>query len=338
MKFSVRSSNKKSLIPYLYLSTTLLLCAAFVLSIMFGSTRISMSAALDAILNSASGTDARILLYVRLPRTLGCILAGAALSVAGAVIQAVLSNSLASPGIIGVNSGAGLAVTVCASVGIFGGWKLSLAAFAGAAVAALAVSTAAARLKANAGVVILMGVAVNSLLGAVSDAIAAFDPTLSSMTVDFRIGDFSSVTYTKLLPTAVIVMSSLLFTFTMSNYLDVLRLGDDVASGLGLNTGVTRTLFLLLMSLLAGSAVSIAGLLSFVGLLVPHAVKRLGISSPKHLLPLCAVTGGSFVTLCDLASRTLFAPHEIPVGIIMSVIGVPVFVLILLNKKERSAL
>ena len=113
----------------------------------------------------------------------------------------------------------------------------------------------------------------------------------------------------------------------------MLTLGDENAKGLGLNTGVARVVFLLLSALLAGAAVSVCGLLSFVGLLVPHAVRRIGVSESKHLIPLCALFGAGFVTLCDTLARVLFAPYELPVGIIMAFLGAPFFILILLRKK-----
>ena len=123
---------------------------------------------------------------------------------------------------------------------------------------------------------------------------------------------------------------------TLSTTLDVLSLGEETARGLGLRTGVARTGLLLLAALLAGAAVSVCGLLSFVGLLVPHAVRR-GIAGAagqsRHLIPLCALFGSGFVTLCDTLARVIFAPYEIPVGIIMAFLGAPFFLFILIKGK-----
>ena len=135
------------------------------------------------------------------------------------------------------------------------------------------------------------------------------------------------------LPAAALILSAILVLSTLSNDLDVLMLGDENAKGLGLNTGMMRVVFLLLSALLAGAAVSVCGLLSFVGLLVPHAVRRIGISESKHLIPLCAIFGAGFVTLCDTIARVLFAPYELPVGIIMAFLGAPFFIFILLRGK-----
>ena len=121
--------------------------------------------------------------------------------------------------------------------------------------------------------------------------------------------------------------------FTLCNELDVVSLGDETAQSVGLRVGKYRILFLTLSALLAGAAVSFAGLLGFIGLIVPHFVRRLIGNESRRLLPLCAVFGGAFVCLCDLISRLAFAPYELPVGILMAVMGCPVFVLLLLRLK-----
>ena len=260
------------------------------------------------------------------------LLCCAALSVSGAVIQYVLANQLASPSIIGVTSGAGLAVTLCGAFGILGGWRLSLFAFLGAFLTVMLVSLGIKKWDASKGTVILLGVAINALFGAISDVFTVLIPELSILGNDFRIGDFSAVTYAKLIPAAVVILSSILLLVSFSHSLDVLTLGEETAKGLGMNVNAMRFLFLMLAALLAGAAVSIAGLLSFVGLLVPHAVRRIAGERSVHLLPLCALYGAGFVSLCDTAARTLFSPYEIPVGMIMAFLGAPFFIRILLKR------
>jgi iron complex transport system permease protein len=131
------------------------------------------------------------------------------------------------------------------------------------------------------------------------------------------------------LPAAAIILLTVVILCTLHNELDVLTLGEEHARGLGMNTSLMRTVFLLLAALLAGCAVSLAGLLSFVGLLVPHAVRRMVGSKASDLISLCALFGAGFVCLCDTAARTLFAPYELPVGVIMAYLGAPFFVFIL---------
>ena len=334
MKHSANYYSENNNITRWYLIGILFLGLSAVLGIVLGSTPLSFAEIAGAFQNGVnSSAGARIFAYVRFPRTLASLLCGAALAVSGAVIQGVLVNRLASPSIIGVNAGAGLAVTVCTALGILGGWQLSLSAFIGAFISVMIVSLGSKRWGASRGTVILIGVAMNSLLGAVSNTITTLIPEVGLMSNDFRIGEFSSVTYQKLIPAAVIIVCAILILCTLHNELDVLTLGEETAAGLGLNISVMRTLFLMLAALLAGSAVSLAGLLSFVGLLVPHAIRRLVGSKSSHLIGLCALYGAGFVCLCDTVARTAFSPYEIPVGIIMAYLGAPFFVFILIKGK-----
>ena len=334
MKNSVTSYWNNNRIKLLYLLGSLFLLASAGLGIFLGSADISLADILDAFqrsFNASSGT--RIFGYSRLPRMLASLVCGAALSVSGAVIQGVLANRLASPSVIGVNAGAGLAVTICTALGIYGGWQLSVFSFAGAFGAVMLVSLASRRWGASRGTVILIGVAMNSLLGALSDTVTTLLPEVGVMSNDFKVGEFSFVTYPKLMPALVIVAVVIALLYTFHNELDILTLGEENARGLGLNTSAMRTLFLLFAALLAGCAVSLAGLLSFVGLLVPHAIRRVAGSKASHLIGLCAIYGAGFVCLCDTLARTVFAPYEIPVGIIMAYLGAPFFVFILIKGK-----
>ena len=334
MKNSANYYLGKNRIKWLYIAGFFFLGTAFLLGIMLGSTPLSLEEIADVFRKGAhASAGARIFTYVRLPRTLASLVCGAALSVSGAVIQGVLANRLASPSMIGVNAGAGLAVTLCTAFGIFGGWQLSLFSFIGAFAAVMLVSFGAKRWGASRGTVIMIGGALNSLLGAVSDTITTFIPEVAVMSSDFKVGAFSAVTYQKLIPAMVVVAAVIVILHTLHNELDVLTLGEENAKGLGLNTSLMRTLFLLLAALLAGCAVSLAGLLSFVGLLVPHAIRRVAGGKAWNLLGLCALYGAAFVCVCDTVARTAFAPYEIPVGIIMAYLGAPFFVFILIKGK-----
>ena len=327
-------SLQKNKITYIYVIAFVILLLSVTLGILLGSTKLNLWDAIsDGIGGNADSPDARILIYIRLPRVLAALICGMALSVSGAVIQGVLANRLASPSIIGVNSGAGLAVTLCSTFGLIGGWQLSLFSFMGAFITVLLVSIGAKKWGASRGTVILMGVALNALLGAISDAVTTFAPEVSVMSNDFRIGDFSAVTYTQVIPACALILIAVVILITLSNELDVLTLGDETAKGLGLNTSVMRVVFLLLSALLAGAAVSVCGLLSFVGLLVPHAVRRIATSESKHLIPLCALFGAGFVSISDTLARIVFAPYELPVGIIMAFLGAPFFIFILIRGK-----
>ena len=314
-------------------SIILLLLSAF-LSLVSGAASIPLSDLFDAALAGPESVAGYVFWYSRLPRTVACIAAGFALSISGAVIQSVLANSLAAPGIIGVNSGAGFAVTLATALGAVSGWMISASAFLGAMVTSLAIMVISRKTRASRTSVLLAGVSLNYILGAFSDAVLSLVPQASMTSGDFRVGGFSSISHVRLYPAAIIIALSALAVFTLSNELEVLSLGDDEARTLGLDASLMRVVFLLLASALAGAAVSFAGLLGFVGLLVPNGIRRLLRGDNRLLLPLSGLGGAVLVTLCDIVSRMMFRPYELPVGIMLSLIGGPVFLILVLKRRK----
>lgn len=284
----------------------------------------------------APETARKILTLVRWPRVLGAALAGGALAVAGALLQAVLGNGLAGPNIIGVNAGAGLSVLAfSAFFPQLTRWA-PLAAFAGALLAALTVYLLALHSGAGRMTLVLAGVAVSTILGAATDTLLTLYPQIQAGRVDFMIGGFSGMSMTRITPCIFTIGGGILAAWAMSYDLNVMALGDETARSLGMRTGLVRFVFLMLAALLAGSAVSMAGLVGFVGLVTPHVVRFLAGPDARYQLPLCALAGAAFALACDLAARLLFAPYELPVGIVMSALGGPFFLWLLL--KRRGAL
>lgn len=314
-------------------SIILLLLSAF-LSLVSGAASIPLSDLVNAALAGPESVAGYVFWYSRLPRTVACIAAGFALSISGAVIQSVLANSLAAPGIIGVNSGAGFAVTLATALGAVSGWMISASAFLGAMVTSLAIMVISRKTRASRTSVLLAGVSLNYILGAFSDAVLSLVPQASMTSGDFRVGGFSSISHVRLYPAAIIIALSALAVFTLSNELEVLSLGDDEARTLGLDASLMRVVFLLLASALAGAAVSFAGLLGFVGLLVPNGIRRLLRGDNRLLLPLSGLGGAVLVNLCDIVSRMMFRPYELPVGIMLSLIGGPVFLILVLKRRK----
>lgn len=304
-----------------------------VLSLSLGAAELTPAQLWQAISAGPRDMGGYIFWYVRVPRTAACMLAGAALAVSGAVIQGVLNNKLASPGIIGVNAGAGLAVTVCCALGYLSGWAVAGAAFAGAMAAVLLVVWISRKTGASRTTVILCGVAVNAFLNALAEAVTSLMPEAAMLSSDFRVGGFSAVSFPRLIPAGMLILVSLAAVLTLCNELDVLALGEETAQSLGMPVKKMRTILLLLSAMLAGAAVSFAGLLGFVGLIVPHAVRKLAGSESRYVLPLCALGGAGFVTICDLLCRVLFAPYELAVGIGMAVLGGPFFLLLLIKRR-----
>ena len=324
-------------IPLLYTATSVLFVSVAVLSLLSGSTFLPLSDILASLFSGDLGSSTtRIFLYVRLPRTLASLIAGGALACAGALAQGTLHNRLATPSILGVNSGAGFAITIASAFGVIGGVLTSVFAFFGALCATALIVLFSKRFGLSRANVILCGVALNSLFGALTSAIITLFPDVGVMSNDFRVGDFSSVSFRALLPASLIILVTLFLSYTLSNDLDALSLGDESAFALGLSPSRLRLLFMLLVSLLSGAAVSLCGLLSFVGLIVPHALRMLGVQKSGHLLPLSTLLGATFVTLCDTLSRVLFAPYEVPVGILMAILGAPFFLFLLFSKKGEN--
>ncbi len=304
----------------------------------FGSSSIGFFSSLGELLQGDfSSPGVRILLYVRLPRVCASLLAGAALAVSGILIQAVLHNPLASPNVIGVNAGAGfftfLTLAFLPQLPQAAPWG----AFLGALLATLAVYAVAAAAGAGKLTIILAGVAVSSIFTAGINGVKTFFPDTLYNGSSFLIGGFSGVSLGDIAPAWALILAALLCALLLSRQADVLCLGDETARSLGQNVGAVRFGLILVSCVLAGCAVSFSGLLSFVGLIVPHAARRLfGGASHRVLIAAGSLLGAGFVTLCDLLSRVLFAPYEIPVGILLSLIGGPFFLFLLLRNRRRG--
>lgn len=318
----------------IWIGLTILLAMTVLLSLCLGAAHLTPAEVLQGLLSGPKSSLAgTIIWYARIPRTAACLLAGMGLAVSGAVIQNVLANKLASPGIIGVNAGAGLAVTVCCALGILSGTVIATSAFLGALAAVLLITITAQKMGASRTTVILGGVAVNSFLNAASEAVRTLVPDAGVLSGDFRVGGFTAVATSRLLPAGILILFAFIILLTLCNELDILNLGETSAQGLGLPVKKMRTIFLVLASLLAGASVSFAGLLGFVGLIVPHIGRRLTGGESRMLLVFCALGGAFIVTLSDLLGRLLFQPYEIPVGILMSFIGGPFFLFLLFRNK-----
>lgn len=327
--FSTRRSN-----GVFFAGLFILTLAAAIISLWIGSVKLSPVQVLDVLTGrEINSIAARIILYSRLPRTCAAMLAGAALAVSGAVIQTVLNNPLASPGVIGVNSGAGFAVVLICAVSPLAQQYTPLVAFCGALGSVLLVTTLSQRTGASRMTVILAGVAISNLFSAGIDAVVTLVPDAVTSITDFRIGGFTGVTMKQLVPAAILILAGLGITLSLSQQMDILSLGSDTAQSLGLSVQFMRFILLVLAAALAGAAVSFCGLIGFVGLIVPHTMRRLLGENSLPLLLSSALGGAFFVTVCDLLARILFSPFELPVGIILAFAGVPFFLWLLFKQK-----
>ena len=304
-----------------------------VLALCFGAVELSPSELFGALTDGGTTANGRIMLYVRIPRVLGTLLCGSSLAVSGRIIQSVLGNPLASPNIIGVNAGAGFFTVLCSALFPSISSALPFTAFFGALLTVMTVYLIARKTGASKITLVLSGVAVGSLLNAGIDTVTTFFPDVLSGITAFKIGGVSGITLEKLFPAWIIIAVGILLAIMLSHELDVLSLGDITAQSLGMNVKLMRFILLTIAAALAGAAVSFCGLIGFVGLIVPHIAGNLSGNENRITIPVCAMLGAAFVTVCDLVSRTLFAPYEIPLGIVISYIGVPFFIYLLLKRK-----
>lgn len=325
--------NKSSLSVRLVICTIAMIVSAAV-GICAGSQWISPIELISELFAEGLSQNERIVLYIRLPRVFATILAGSALAVSGAIIQAVLGNPLAAPNIIGVNAGAGLFTVLCTALFHAAVNLLPAAAFIGALLAVQLVYGIAKKTGASRMTIVLTGVGVSSLLNAIIDTVTTLYPDSLIGIASFKIGGVEGVTVGSLFPAWIFIVMGIIAALMFSHDLDILSLGENTAKSLGMNVGLIRFVFLAIAAMLAGAAVSFSGLIGFVGLVVPHISRKIAESSENtSVLPISALMGGAFLTLCDTLARTLFTPYELPLGIVVSYIGVPFFIWLLIRKK-----
>lgn len=326
---STRWSEKRKLAVL-----AVLMLGSVVLSLCAGSVSLSPGEVLSVLTGQTTqGMAYTIVRFSRLPRTCGCVLAGCALAVSGAIIQSVLANPLAAPNIIGVNSGAGLMTALSCALFPTMAAATPIMAFLGALMGVMLVLFLAERTGAARITLVLAGVAVSSIFSAGIDAVVTIVPEALNGYSDFRIGGMSNLTMGKLTPACIIIVLSLAGGFFLCTELDVLMLGADTAQSLGMNARRVRLILLTLSAALAGGAVSFCGLLGFVGLIVPHMVRRAIGEESRVLLTGCALGGAALLTICDVLARTLFSPYVLPVGIVLSLLGGPFFIWLLLRQR-----
>ena len=313
----------------------IILIISFFFAVFFGSANADLTSAVKALLSGDfTNPNLRIFLYIRIPRATASVIAGAALAVSGVIIQAVLNNSMASPNIIGVNSGAGFAVSIMSAIFPAMSVYIPFAAFFGAFGACLLIYLISIRTNSSRMTITLVGITVSSILSAGINAIKTVFPDSIYNTNTFMVGGFSGVSFDKLILPGMLILSGIVIAEFMGKDIDILSLGEETATSLGMNVKPKRFILLMIASILAGSAVSFAGLLGFVGLLGPHIARRFVSESHKMLIPVSAVTGSILVIVCDFIGRVMFAPYELPVGIIMSFVGGPFFIFLILRQRK----
>ena len=315
------------------LITLLVLClTGFALSLSLGSLKLSPTQIVSVIMAREPEPYYQIVWNIRLPRTLVAACVGLCLSLSGCLLQGIMRNPLAAPHLIGVTAGAGIAGVVILILFPDIYYLLPPVAFAGALLTTLLVYVLAWRKGVQPSRLILAGVAVSSFLGAMITALMIFFPDRVPSVLGFMVGGLSARTWQHLEMIAPYAVLGFALVTLFARQLNMLMLGDETAASLGVHVEGTRLFFIVLAALLAGSAVSVAGLLGFVGLIVPHIARLIIGSDYRFLLPASALLGAALVMLSDTLARVALDPIEVPVGIIMALLGAPFFLYLLRSR------
>lgn len=328
MNTQLRTKRRKLAIA----AAPILLLLSIFYGLSYGSVSISLSEIWLTLTSDTQSAHDTIIMNLRLPRVLVGLLTGACLAAAGAILQGVMRNPLADPGIIGVSAGGGLAAVITMVLLPQLSYLLPAAAFVGAFTASIVIYMISWDKGTSPVKIVLAGVAINALLGAIMNGIMVVYSDRIQAVLPWLSGGLNGRSWYHLSFMAPYAIIGLALAFLGIKPANLLLLGDDSAKLLGQKVELQRLLLILLSSLLAGAAVSAAGLIGFVGLVVPHAVRLLIGEDYRFLLPLSITGGAALVVFTDTIARTWFDPVELPVGIILACIGAPFF-LILLRKR-----
>lgn len=316
--------------PFALAATALLLAATVVAGVAWGAVRLPPGEVVTRLLEHDRTGSGYIVWNLRLPRVLLAVLVGVNLGLAGALLQSLTRNPLAEPHLLGISAGAGLAAVLALKLapGIpF--TRLPVLAFGGALLGAALVYGLAWRGGVSPLRLVLAGVAVGALLTAFTTGLLLTSQITLQTTMSWLAGGLSARTWPhlrSLLPYSVV---GAVLALGLARSLDVLALGDEPAAGLGLRVERMRALFVGVAALLTGSAVAVAGLIGFVGLIVPHVARLLVGPRHAYLLPVSALLGGALLVAADAVARTIAAPRELPIGIVTAVAGAPFFLYLL---------
>ncbi|MBS3872219.1 MAG: iron ABC transporter permease [Firmicutes bacterium] len=303
--------------------------AVSILSLRFGSLSFTSGEIISALFSEADSLARNIVMNIRLPRLLLAGMVGANLAISGALLQSVMRNPLADPGLTGVSTGAALvAVTIMLVFPSLSG-LVPVAAFVGGTLAVFLVYLLAWKRGIDPIRIILAGVAVNALLGGGTSLLSILYSDRIQGVLMWLNGSIAGRSWYHVRMLAPYSILGLLAAVLCIKAANLLQLGDDVAKNLGLKVNVARVVLSFVAAFLAGISVSVVGLIGFVGLIIPHVSRLLIGSDYKFMLPLSALLGSILLIIADTAARTVFRPVELPVGIIMAVVGGPFFLYLL---------
>ena len=305
------------------------------IDILIGMSDIGIKEIIDSIISYSGSKQDLIIRTVRLPRVLLCILIGASMAISGLIMQNLTRNPLASPQILGINSGATLSVVVIMVFFPLLGYKAKiLGTFLGAGVIGLFVHVIGTVKNLSPLKITLVGISIQLFLSSITKSIMLFNESKTSDLVFWMIGGVHHAQFIHIMAILPWFILSIVLTILISNSMDTLKMGDSVAISLGENVKLTKTVATIVVILLSSSSVAIAGPISFVGLITPHIISKLGGRNFRQNFILCGIYGANLLLLSDIISKILKYPYESPVGIVTSFIGA-VFYIFLANKEMK---
>lgn len=329
MSLQQRSKNRK----WVLIGSPIVLLATLYYGLTYGAVDISLREIWTVLISEGTPVHETIIQDLRLPRVIIGALVGACLAVSGALLQGVMKNPLADPGIIGVSAGGGLAAVITMVLLPQISYLLPVAAFVGSFLTAIIIYVVAWDKGASPVKIILAGVAMNALLGAIQNGIMVVYSERVQAILPWLSGGLNGRSWYHLEFMWPYATVGLLLSLLAIKPANLLMLGDDSAKILGQRVELQRFLLIVLAAFLAGTAVSVAGLIGFVGLVIPHIMRIWVGEDYRYLLPLSMIGGAILVVFADTISRSWFDPYELPVGILLAALGAPFF-LYLLRKRR----
>lgn len=316
------------------LTTVFVLCFTILISLRIGSIDISFKELIDGMFLSKQSNNFLIIRDLRMPRVLSAVLIGGNLAVAGALLQTTMKNPLADPGIIGISSGASLgAIAVMVIFTDLIKYKIIIA-FIGGIIAACLVYLIGEDKGFSPVRIILAGVCVNSILNALSSMVTVFNSAGVSSIQTWLLGSLVNITWNDFKILALYTIVGIALCLLVIKSCDLMGLGDKTAQSLGLNVNRVRVMITFVAVFLTSISTGVGGVISFVGLVIPHICRFLIGSSHKFLIPFSYFMGGFLLLVADTVSRNIFRPYEIPVGLTMCLVGGPFFIYILRRSKR----
>lgn len=315
---------------YKLIGSIFIFFCTFVIAMRFGAAETTMKDVWLALTTNITSNEISIIRDIRLPREIAAMFVGSALAVSGAIIQGITRNPLADPGLLGLTAGSKLALVITLALLPSANYlSITIACFIGAAVGSIMVFSISAMKKGGFSPLrlVLAGAAVTAFLNALSEGISLYFKLSKDVSM-WTSGGVVGTSWSQLQVVVPFIVIATIVALFFSKQLTVLSLSEEVAVGLGQRVVLIKAVLFIIVIILAGASVALAGNMAFIGLMIPHIVRSIVGTDYRYILPMCAIVGASFMLLADTLARTINAPYETSIIAIVSVLGLPFFLFI----------